>query len=134
MKRPETTKVLKMSEEVLTRIERNLSEQLKWIRLAGMSQLRTVIEQNLKTDDEKLVYELSDGEKSTRDIEKITRVGRTKIGILWKKWYNLGLMERSVEYEGKRMSRSFSLHDVGIEVPSLPQDQAPVQPGTEEFE
>jgi hypothetical protein len=123
-----------MSEEILKRIERDVSAQLKWIRVAGMSQLRSIFEQNMKTNEEKLAYELSDGERSTRDIEKLTGIGRTKIGALWRKWYRMGLMERSAKYEGKRMARSFSLQDVGIEVPPLPQGQSVTQPSAEEFE
>lgn len=115
-----------MSDATLERIARAMEEQLKWTRLAGMSQLKAIFEQNLKTDQDKLVYELSDGERSTRDIEKLTDVGRTKIGALWKKWYRMGLMERSAKYEGKRMVRTFSLEDVGMEIPPMPQT-VPVQ-------
>lgn len=123
-----------MSEEILKKIEKDVSEQLKWIRLSGMSQLKTIFEQNMKTIEEKLAYELSDGERSTRDIEKLTGIGRTKIGDLWKKWYRIGLMERSTKYEGKRMARSFSLQDVGMEIPTLPERQVATQQGAEEFE
>lgn len=121
-----------MSEEVLERIARSMEEQLKWTKLSGMNQLKSILEQNLRGDDEKRVYELSDGERSTRDIERITNVGRTKIAILWKKWYKIGLMERSQKYEGKRMKRSFSLADVGMEV-EIPTGQAS-QTQAEEFE
>lgn len=96
-----------------------MQEQLRWYRLAGMNQLRTIFEKNLPSEEDKQVYELSDGERSVRDIEKIVKTGRTKIAILWKKWYMLGIMEKSQKYEGRRMKRSFSLADVGIEV-SLP--------------
>lgn len=127
-----------MSEVILERIARAMEEQLKWTRLAGMSQLKTIFEQNLKTDQDKLVYDLSDGERSTREIEKIVGVSRTKISALWKKWYRMGLMERSAKYEGKRMARSFSLEDVGMEVPPIPQtlqaQDTSQQTKVEEFE
>lgn len=115
-----------MSEEILERIARIeeeklkwTKEQFKWTKLLGMGQLKSIFEQNLRDDSEKLVYELSDGERSIRDIEKITNVSRTKIATLWKKWFNMGIMEKSTKYEGKRMKRSFSLSDVGIDIPQM---------------
>ena len=105
-----------MDDSTLEKIAKIMEEQLKWTKLFGMSQLRTIFEQNLRTEQEKFVYELSDGERSTRDIEKIANVSRTKIAVLWKKWYKMGLMERSLKYEGRRMKKSFSLLDVGIEI------------------
>lgn len=103
-------------EEKLSLIADGVMEQVKWSRLAGMEQLRTIFEKSLSSDEEKVVYELSNGEMSVRGIEKATGVGRTKISSLWKKWYHMGIMEKSEMYEGKRMKRSFSLADVGIEI------------------
>ena len=122
-----------MSEELLERIAKTVEEQLKWTKLSGMAQLKAIFEQNFRSNDEKLVYELSDGERSTRDIEKITKVGRNKIAILWKKWYKMNIMEKSTKYEGRRMKRSFSLEDVGMEVPPLPEsiDSSQIKPETE---
>ena len=119
-----------ITEEKLNLIADIMTEQLRWSRLAGMEQLRTIFERNLSSNEEKIVYELSNGEMSVRDIEKLANVGRTKISSLWKKWYRMGLMEKSEMYEGKRMKRSFSLTDVGIEV-TLPGDDGK---NKEEFE
>lgn len=122
-----------MSEEkLLERIARSMEEQLKWTKISGMNQLKSIFEQNLKLEEEKRVYELSDGERSIRDVERITNVRRTKIASLWKKWYKMGIMERSEKYEGKRMKKSFSLLDVGIDV-ELPTGQQ-VTTTMEEFE
>lgn len=122
-----------MSEQVIERIARAMEEQLKWTKLAGMAQLRSIFEQSLKSDDDRKVYELSDGERSTRDVERLTRVGRTKVAALWKKWYKMGIMEPSKKYQGKRMKRSFSLADVGIEI-QLPAEGQNQQIPQEEFE
>ena len=107
-----------------------MKEQLKWTRLAAMEQLRAIFDRSFSSNDEKLVYELSDGERSVRDIEKLSNIGRTKIALLWKKWYNMGIMEKSEKYEGKRMKRSFSLVDVGTQVPIPGEDEKSM----EEFE
>lgn len=118
--------MISMSEEILQKIARIGEEQLRWTKLSGMAQLKSIFEQNLKDDSEKLVYELSDGERSIRDIEKITNVSRTKVATLWKKWFNIGIMEKSIKYEGKRMQRSFSLADVGMDIPRMPTLDTPV--------
>jgi hypothetical protein len=93
-----------------------MREQLRWARLSGLSHLKTIFETELKTDEEKVVYEMSDGERSIRDLEKLTSVSRSRVALLWRKWYNMGIMERSEKYEGKRMRKSFSLFDVGMDV------------------
>ncbi len=120
-----------MDEQSLVRIEKLMEEQLKWAKLAGHSQLKTIFKETLTDDEEKKVYEFSDGQRSIRDIESLTNVGRTKVATLWKKWYKMGIMEKSEKYEGKRMRRLFSLSDVGIEV-ELPTDTQTVQQPIEE--
>lgn len=96
-----------------------MGEQLKWVKLTAMGQLRTIFDKSFSSNDERAVYELSNGERSVRDIEKLSNIGRTKIASLWKKWHNMGIMEESEKYGGRRMKRSFSLSDVGIQV-SMP--------------
>ena len=120
-----------MDEQILVRIEKLMEQQLKWAKLAGQSQLKTIFKETLTVEEEKMVYELSDGQRSTRDIERLTNVGRTKVATLWKKWYKMGIMEKSEKYEGKRMRRLFSLSDVGIEV-ELPTDTQTAQQTIEE--
>lgn len=105
-----------MSNETMSEIARIMREQLRWARLSGLSHLKTIFETELKTDEEKVVYEMSDGERSIRDLEKLTGVSRSRVALLWRKWYNMGIMERSEKYEGKRMRKSFSLFDVGMDV------------------
>ncbi|MGH9877667.1 MAG: hypothetical protein ACRD5H_08515, partial [Nitrososphaerales archaeon] len=63
-------KVMAVSEALLERIAGAVEEQVRWTRFMGMIQLKTVLEQAVKGDDDKRNYELSDGERSIRDIEK----------------------------------------------------------------
>ena len=104
------------SDELLNKIITIQKEQLRWDRLSGMNHLKGIFDVEFKNDDEKIIYELSDGEKSTRDLEKDVGVSRSKIALLWHKWYNMGIMEKSQKYDGKRMKRSFSMADVGMYV------------------
>jgi len=124
-----------MSEELSTlkAIEAKLDSILKWTRFAGMQQLREILTQNLMNDTEMLVYELSDGEKSTREIAKLVGVGsNATIAALWKKWSKVGIMEPSHNYKG-RYQRICSLEDVGLVIPPMPKIQSS-QDETEEEE
>lgn len=112
-----------MSEElkVLKNIEYKLDQLLKWMRFAGMQQLRTIISQNLTTDVEMLVFELSDGERTTREVARLAGVGsNSTVAGYWKKWSKLGIIEPSQKRQG-RFQRICSLQEVGLTVPPLPQ-------------
>jgi len=115
-----------MSEElkVLKNIESKLDQLLKWTRFAGMQQLRTILTQNLTTDVEMLIYELSDGERSTREIAGLSGVGsNATVASYWRKWSKLGIVEPSEKRQG-RFRRNCSLEEVGLTVPPIPQAEA----------
>jgi hypothetical protein len=103
--------------EALKKIDLTLNDLLKWTKFAGMQQLRNILAQQLKTDSEMLVYELSDGSRGTRDIAKLAGVGsNATVAAYWKKWSKLGIMEASKQYQG-RYQRICSLEEVGLTVP-----------------
>jgi len=114
-----------MSEELetLKSIQSTLEKLLKWTRLAGMQQLREILTQNLRTDVEMAVFELSDGERGTREIAKLTSVkSNATIASYWKKWSKVGIVEPSPKYKG-RYQRICSLEEVGIPLPLMPNVQ-----------
>lgn len=116
-----------MSEELKTlrSIEQKLDQLLKWTRFAGMQQLRTILTQNLETDTEMLVYELSDGERTTREIARLAGVGsNATITNYWRKWSKVGIAEPSEKRRG-RYKRICSLEEVGLTVPPMPQAGEP---------
>ncbi len=93
-----------------------------------MQQLRSILEQNLKTEAERLVYELSDGNRSTREIAVLVGLGsKTTVSVYWEKWTKLGIVQESGTHEG-RYERVCSLGEVGMELPKLP--EAPKQTPT----
>jgi hypothetical protein len=128
------TKAMAVSEALLERIAGAVEEQVRWTRFMGMIQLKNVLEQALKGDDDKRIYELSDGERSIRDIEKRVSASRSRIASLWTKWHRMHIMERSEKYGGKRMKRLCSLAEVGIDIPPMPEGQATQESSEEEFE
>ena len=110
-----------VSEElkVLKSIESKLNELVKWTKFAGIQQLRTILTQNLKNDTEMLIYELSDGERSTREVAKLAGVrSNATVAAYWKKWSKLGIVEPSSKYRG-RFRRICSLEEVGLAVPPI---------------
>jgi hypothetical protein len=112
-----------MSEELkaLKNIDYKLDQLLKWTRFAGMQQLRTILSQNLTTDTEMLIYELSDGERSTREIAGLSGVGsNATVANYWRKWSKLGIVEPSEKRQG-RFKRICSLEEVGLTVPPISQ-------------
>ena len=112
-----------MSEELKTlkSIEGKLDQLLKWTRFAGMQQLRTILAQNLTTDTEMLIYELSDGERGTREVAAVSGVGsNATVANYWRRWSRLGIVEPSERRQG-RFRRISSLEEVGLTVPPMPQ-------------
>jgi len=76
--------------------------------------------ENLRTDIEKLVYELSDGERSTRSIARIItnggfRITHATVANMWQRWLilNLVLPTRRIG----RYKKALSLADLGITIP-----------------
>lgn len=112
----------KLSDEtkILKNIESKIGQLLKWARFAGMQQLRSILTNNLTNDTQMLIYEYSNGKRSTREIAKLTGVGSNQTVInYWKKWSSLGIVEPSQKYQG-RFQRICSLEQVGLTVPPPP--------------
>ena len=107
-----------MSEDKLAEIAVTLRELLKWTRFAGMLRLKDILNQTLLTPVEKLVYELSDGDRSMREIAQRVGKGHVTIHRYWEKWRKIGIVEPA-EREG-RYRHICSLEEVGLEVPPLP--------------
>lgn len=99
-----------------------LSEILKWTKFIGKQKLKTLLQDVVKEDLEKVIYELSDG-KSLRQMEKICKangysVSHATIGNYWDRWASLGIVEPSSRFKG-RYERVVSLKEVGIDFPPI---------------
>jgi hypothetical protein len=97
-----------------------LREQTKWLRLLGLSSLHPLITSALKTDRDRLVYELSDGMRSTRDLAKLTGLSPMTVSRLWRDWLAMGICEESQSKPG-RAQHLVSLSKLGIAVPKMGQ-------------
>lgn len=96
-----------------------LLEILKWNRFENFPKLRKILLDTLRTDLEKLAYELTDGERSRRDIANMMGLPDSTIRSWWDKWYDFGILEPSGKRKG-RPQKIMALEDMGIETPKLP--------------
>ncbi len=96
-----------------------LREILKWVRFAGIKEVKAVLETSLDTEQKRAAYHVSDGSRGTREVASKAGYGsKSTIEVLWKKWRRLGLGESyPVMGGGERFRRSFDLEDFEIEVP-----------------
>jgi hypothetical protein len=118
---------------------RLLTEILKWIKFAGMKEVKEVLNSVLDTDQKKLVYQLSDGSKGMIEVGKAAGIASTAtISRYWKSWLKLGLGENVSVKGGERFRRAFDLEDFSIEVSQLKEIklekgtvEAPTEPSEE---
>jgi hypothetical protein len=103
---------------------RELRQQTQWLRLLGLQQLRPLLLTMLSTNSQKTIYELSDGQRSVRDIARLAGVGSATVSRLWNQWQSQGVATESDRYPG-RAKHLMSLTELGIDVP-----QSPTQSGT----
>jgi hypothetical protein len=116
------------NDATLREMASTLLELLKWTRFAGMQQLKSIVTQNLSSDPEMLVYELSDGNRGTREIAQLAGIGsNSTIARYWQKWSKIGLVEPSKNLPG-RFQHICSLEELGLTVPQMPIQVQP-QPG-----
>lgn len=112
-----------MSEDY-AKIVRLLEQILRWTKTGAIMQLKPSIQEALQSDEAKLVYEYSDGEKSTREIGKLAGVSHGTVTNYWEKWSELGIVEPTEKYEGGRFRRLCSLRELGI---ALPKSKPPIK-------
>lgn len=120
-----------LNDSTLKEIASTLQEMLKWTRFAGMQQLKNIVTQNLKSDPEMLVYELSDGNRGTREIAQLAGIGsNATVARFWQKWSKIGLVEPSKKFPG-RFQHISSLEELGLTVPQMPQQPQQVSESTD---
>jgi hypothetical protein len=97
-----------------------LKEILKWIKFAGMKEVKNTLVDVLDTEQKRLVYHLSDGTRGTVELAKIAGIGSNRtVANMWEAWLKLGVGESIQVKGGLRFKRSFDLEDFSIEVPKM---------------
>lgn len=95
-----------------------LRDIARWLRFQNIGKLKEVLLAELDTDEKKLAFESSDGERGIKEVAEISRTPQGTVYSWWKKWFNLGILEPS-ETRGGRLRKICSLEDVGIKVPKV---------------
>lgn len=92
-------------------------ESLRLLRFLAHRHARQLIEENLTRQIERRVYELSDGLRSSRDIEKEIgkEVTQRTVVSWWQRWVKLGIAEKSPTYSG-RVRKLIPLDEVGLTI------------------
>ena len=103
-------------------LSEKLDELIFWTRFSALPSFKALLLGTLKEDVDKLVYELSDGKWSTREIaQSISRGGRrithVTVANMWNKWSILNLV-MPAQRKG-RYKKVVSLKSLGIEIPQL---------------
>lgn len=94
-----------------------LREILKWIRFAGMKEVKAALSSALDSETKKIIYHLSGGEKGSIEIAKAAGVSDFTVRKYWKSWAKFGIVESMKVGRGERYRKAFELEDFGIEVP-----------------
>ncbi len=93
-------------------------EALRWLRVLAIPRLRKTIETTLTKPEEKLVYSLSDGERSVRTISKKAGVSKGTVSNYWSKWSSLGIVDDAEGVKGRKR-HIISLSELGIDIPEV---------------
>lgn len=101
---------------MLKKILETEQEILKWNKILGQDLLKKKINEQVKTDIEKIIYENSDG-KSAAEIGKIAGVSHQTVINYWRRWFAAGVVQPSDKFVG-RFERFVSLKVLGIDLPS----------------
>ena len=86
-------------------MEHDILEELKTqtalLRAMTAHALKDVIQEELKSARNKKIYELSDGERTMREIAKLAGCPFQTVASRWKEWAVLGLVVESENRKGR---------------------------------
>lgn len=99
-------------------LQKIMQEILKWTRLQGMQTAKTILENYLTKDTEKLAYHFSDG-RDSREVGRLAGISHMTVTNYWKKWLALGIVEPVRVRGGERYRKIFSLEGFGMAIPEV---------------
>ena len=72
-----------------------MREILKWTKFAGAREVRNILTATLDTEQKRLIYNSSDGNKGSVEIAKTAGVGDSTIRRYWESWARRGAQPAS---------------------------------------
>ena len=104
-------------EDQLDRIELRLAEICMWLRFQNREALRGLLQEVLRSDRDKLIFELTDGIRSATEIAQAAKVSQPRISQIWNSWKPLGLVVEVPTTKG-RWKHICSLAEIGMNTAS----------------
>lgn len=95
-----------------------LQEQTRWLRFLGLQQLRPLLITLLRDERERRAFDLSDGDRTTRQVAAQVGVSAATVSRWWNRWAALGLVTTD---DRGRARHLVALEDIG----AGPSDGAP---------
>jgi len=87
--------------------------------VTSIPRVRDLLLEMLGSPEERIAYHSSDGERTSREVGRISNTSHITISRRWKTWIRAGIAEPVSVRGGERAKRIFSLDDFGIEVPVI---------------
>jgi len=100
-------------QEQLDRIELRLTEICVWMRFQSREPLRELLQEIIRSDRDRLVFELTDGLRSATEIAKAAKVSQPRISQIWNSWKPLGIIVEVPGTKGK-YKHICSLNELGV--------------------
>lgn len=108
----------------LKQIGLRLDEICMWLRFQNRPALKVLLEDVLRSKRDRLVYKLTNGSNSAKEIAQAAGVSQPRISQIWARWKELGIIMEEAGVQG-RYRHICSLSELGLEIePSEDKAQA----------
>lgn len=103
-----------------------LQDIRRWLKFSNISEARSKVTDAVENGDDevqrdnKIIYHLSDGEHSSRDIAEYVSVSFQTVNARQSDWADLGLLEKPSG--NSSYQKLVELDEVGLSAPDIPED------------
>jgi hypothetical protein len=110
---------LNMQSNNMIKINSSIQDLVKLLKVTSHSEIGRILTELIKTDQQKVVYAFSDGQRATKEFIEISGMYPADVSENWKKWTRAGITEQVPVSGGTRARSLFTLEDFGIHVPKI---------------
>ena len=100
-------------------LSEKLDEIITWLKLIGRNEVKKIIREIITNEEDYLLYQNSNGEKTVRELSLITGLSIRTISFRWEIWEKLGIMKKIEVGTGGRGKKLIDLEELGIEIPEI---------------
>lgn len=110
---------LEKDNDVAVKILLILEELLHWEKFSSFKNVKTELSEILDSNEKKIVYYLSDGKNTRKDVSQKSNVNPSSIFRYWKEWKEAAIGGSIPVNRGYRFKSYFNLADFGL-LPKIP--------------